>query len=105
VNRFGAAFLFVLAACVGCNGGASSVPDAGAASRAVEDGKLELLTYNILASPIFNDIRLQAVFAILDRSDADVIALQEVTDEMLRALLPRPRRPVAAPTMRCSWAT
>jgi endonuclease/exonuclease/phosphatase family metal-dependent hydrolase len=44
---------------------------------------LTLLTYNVLATPIYAKLRTGAVLDILERSQADVIALQEVAPWML----------------------
>lgn len=38
----------------------------------------KLLTYNVLADPVHQETRLPAIFDILGKSDADIIALQEV---------------------------
>jgi endonuclease/exonuclease/phosphatase family metal-dependent hydrolase len=38
----------------------------------------KLLTYNVLADPVHPETRLPAIFDILEKSDADIIALQEV---------------------------
>lgn len=41
-------------------------------------GKLTLLTYNVLADPVHYQKRIPALLDILEKSDADIIALQEV---------------------------
>lgn len=51
---------------------------------------LTLLTYNVLATPIYSELRTEAVLAILEKSDAHIIALQEVDDWFLNALVAAP---------------
>ncbi len=48
--------------------------------------ELPLVTYNVLADPRRSDERLPALMAILKASNADIIALQEVTPWFVRAL-------------------
>lgn len=54
------------------------------------DEPLKLLTYNVLATPIYTELRTPAVLAILEKSDAHIIALQEVDDWFLSALVAAP---------------
>lgn len=49
--------------------------------------KVKLLTYNVLADPISTELRIPALLAILKNSDADIIALQEVSDWFIELLL------------------
>jgi endonuclease/exonuclease/phosphatase family metal-dependent hydrolase len=51
---------------------------------------LRLLTYNILASPVYVKLRSKKLLSILERSNADIIALQEVTGWFLDALVHAP---------------
>lgn len=46
----------------------------------------KLLTYNVLADPVHQETRLPAIFDILEKSDADIIALQEVAPWFLAEL-------------------
>ena len=48
---------------------------------------LTLLTYNVLASEIYVPLRTRAVLDILERSQADVIALQEAAGWFVTALM------------------
>ena len=59
-------------------------------SQRPQGKSLRLLTYNVLATPIFPELRSGAVLAILEASDADVIALQEVAGWFLHELLAAP---------------
>ena len=52
--------------------------------------QLRLLTFNILATPIYPKLRSSAVLRILEQSSADIIALQEVDSWMLAALADQP---------------
>jgi len=60
----------------------SPTPDATTPSRTT----VRLLTYNVLATPIFPELRLEAIVALLDEADADIVALQEVPSWMVKAL-------------------
>ena len=51
---------------------------------------LRLLTYNVLATPIYTKLRTRAILEILERSEADIIALQEVGEWFLRELVAAP---------------
>jgi endonuclease/exonuclease/phosphatase family metal-dependent hydrolase len=67
--------------------GSQTVP--GKTTEAAEPTKkapLRLLTYNVLASPVFPRLRLRALNRVLAESKADVIALQEVADWMVSPL-------------------
>jgi len=91
---------------VGCNNGARSEraeapkPTAGSSTATALASAtpsatptvtpLRLLTYNVLASPIFPQLRREAVFAVLKASKADIIALQEVPRWMLKPLVEQP---------------
>ena len=48
--------------------------------------RLTLLTYNVLASRVFAELRTAELLRILERSDADIIALQEVDQWFLDQL-------------------
>lgn len=52
--------------------------------------QLTLVTYNVLADPRRAAARLPALLAILKATEADIIALQEVTPWFFRALLKQP---------------
>jgi len=52
--------------------------------------ELVLVTYNVLANPHRADARIPALLAILKATEADIIALQEVTPWFLRILLKHP---------------
>lgn len=62
--------------------------DSSTPTHAPESGapQLRLLTYNVLASPVFLELRMKALFALLRESNADVIALQEVASWMVEPL-------------------
>ena len=47
-------------------------------------GSLRLVTYNVNFHPADLDIRLQTIAHIFDSVDADIVALQEVTDKILQ---------------------
>ena len=49
-------------------------------------GSLRLVTYNVNFHPAELDIRLQTIGHIFDSVDADIVALQEVTDKILQVL-------------------
>lgn len=49
-----------------------------AEERNKDEVSAKLLTYNVLADPVHQETRLPAIFDILGKSDADIIALQEV---------------------------
>lgn len=49
-------------------------------------GTLRLVTYNVCFHPSDLDIRLKAIAQILESVDADVVALQEMTDRILDIL-------------------
>jgi endonuclease/exonuclease/phosphatase family metal-dependent hydrolase len=51
---------------------------------------LTLLTYNVLATPIFTKLRTKAVLELLEESHAHIIALQEVDDWFLAELVASP---------------
>ena len=55
-----------------------------------EDQPLTILTYNVLASPIYTELRTRAILEILEKSDAHIIALQEVDEWFLEALVAAP---------------
>lgn len=66
-------------------------PPSPVASAAVEPSVssgtiLRIITYNILASPVFIALRRDAIVALLDELDADIVALQEVPSWMVEAL-------------------
>jgi endonuclease/exonuclease/phosphatase family metal-dependent hydrolase len=68
----------------------AAATEAGESRAPLRDDRLTLLTYNVLASPVFVELRTRAVLDILERSKADVIALQEVADWFLTELLAEP---------------
>ena len=49
-------------------------------------GSLRLVTYNVNFHPADLDVRLQTIAHIFDSVDADIVALQEVTDKILQIL-------------------
>lgn len=51
---------------------------------------LVVLTYNVLATPLFEKLRTKALLDVLQTSDAHIIALQEVDGWFLRALVAAP---------------
>ena len=51
------------------------------------ENSLRLVTYNLWFSPTEQALRMAAVAKILEEADADVVALQEVTDVLLGLLL------------------
>ncbi|MEQ9324547.1 MAG: endonuclease/exonuclease/phosphatase family protein, partial [Polyangiaceae bacterium] len=55
-------------------------------SSVTSSSTLRIVTYNILASPIFAALRRDAIVALLDDLDADIVALQEVPSWMVDAL-------------------
>lgn len=65
--------------------GSASASSVTRPPRAAE-GRLRIVTYNILATPIFPTLRRAAIVALLDRLDADIVALQEVSSWMVDAL-------------------
>ena len=48
---------------------------------------INLLTYNVLADPVFESSRIPALLKILEDSEADIIALQEVAPWFLEKLM------------------
>lgn len=59
----------------------------GDAGQAVEKHELTLLTYNVLADPVGAKKRIPPLLKLLDESDADIIALQEVAPWFMKMLL------------------
>jgi endonuclease/exonuclease/phosphatase family metal-dependent hydrolase len=57
-----------------------------ATAPATQPARLTFLTYNVLADPALARERVPALLKILGDSDADVIALQEVTPWFLKAM-------------------
>jgi len=55
-----------------------------------ETKTLSLVTYNVLADPIFEKERVPALLDILKKSDADIIALQEVAPWFVKILEKEP---------------
>ena len=64
----------------------------GMAAAAPADGtpEVKFLTYNVLADRVHPEVRLPALFDLLGRSNADVIALQEVAPWFLKELEGKP---------------
>jgi endonuclease/exonuclease/phosphatase family metal-dependent hydrolase len=58
-----------------------------AAGQSVEKRELTLLTYNVLADPVGAKKRIPPLLKLLDESDADIIALQEVAPWFMKMLL------------------
>lgn len=58
-----------------------------AAGPPVEKRELALLTYNVLADPVSAKRRIPPLLKLLDESDADIIALQEVAPWFMKMLL------------------
>jgi len=54
------------------------------------DEPLEVLTYNVLATPLFEKTRTTALLDVLQKSNAHIIALQEVEAWFLKALVAAP---------------
>lgn len=83
--------LLILAVVVGLGTGAcrrksSGHKASGGASVSHSTHQLTLVTYNVLADPSLADHRLPSLLALLKATDADIIALQEVTPWFLKAL-------------------
>jgi poly(A) polymerase len=85
-----ALLLVAVWACSRSSGGEGPAPPSATRSSR-EPGKatrpLTLVTYNVLATPIYQTLRAKAVLSILKRTDADIIALQEVTPWFLAHLV------------------
>jgi len=64
-----------------------AAPASGGEAAAGRRRALRLLTYNVLASTVYQELRTEAVFRILAESNADVIALQEVAGWILTPLM------------------
>ena len=78
---------------LGCNANRTPMASqAGAQAYDIEEipsrcpGTLRLVTYNVCFHPAALEIRLQAIAQILESVDADVVALQEMTDQILEIL-------------------
>lgn len=59
---------------------------ANAKAEAAEKDEVKVLSFNVLTDPVHAEVRLPALFAILEKSDADVIGLQEVAPWFLAEL-------------------
>jgi endonuclease/exonuclease/phosphatase family metal-dependent hydrolase len=57
------------------------------AGQPAEKRELTLLTYNVLADPVGAKKRIPPLLKLLDESDADIIALQEVAPWFMKMLL------------------
>lgn len=68
------------------------VPDAPATVPAdvVAVGSLTVVTFNVWFGEYYREERTDALFRILQDSDADIIALQEITPELLEVILETP---------------
>lgn len=80
----------VLLGSSGCRRGSSGDAPARGASTSSSTHQLTLVTYNVLADQSLADHRVPALLAILQATDADIIALQEVTPWFLKALVSQP---------------
>lgn len=78
--------------------GLQQVPAPAPAAGARED-RLTLLTYNVLANPGRADQRIPPLIRLLERSGADIIALQEVAPWFLRKLSRHPWARAYHPTI------
>ena len=77
---------------VGCkNAGKPAKPAKPAKSAKsaapVTQRRLRVVTYNVLADPVFKSLRTPAILELLYRADADLLALQEVAPWFLEPLL------------------
>lgn len=89
-----ALLLAVVWACSRSSGSERPAPPSATSAAVTPSAKpdatvppLTIVTYNVLATPIFSALRAEAVLAILERADADVIALQEVAPWFLAHLV------------------
>jgi hypothetical protein len=66
----------------------SQKPDHGKSKMADNSrSKMSLVTYNVLADPVGVEKRIPPLLKLLDESNADIIALQEVAPWFLKLLL------------------
>ena len=65
-------------------------PENDAAPAPSTPAELRLVTYNVLATPAYAELRTRAVLRTLEDSKADIIALQEVAGWLLKPLLDEP---------------
>ena len=68
----------------------SATPRAPASALATPVRPLRVLTYNVLADPLRVDERIPPLMAVLEKADADIIALQEVAPWFVQLLHQQP---------------
>jgi tyrosyl-DNA phosphodiesterase 2 len=68
----------------------STTPRAPASAAATPTRPLRVLTYNVLADPLRVEERIPPLMAVLEKADADIIALQEVAPWFMQLLHQQP---------------